>query len=164
MQLLSPRSWRQPVQALAFAGLLGASGALVGCSDTVSDRDIDFVTLPEVRRLTSEKAGTAQLVDARAPQEFALGHIPGAINRELAAVSERKDSIDPALARYKFLIVYGDDPGSGVARALAKRFMRAGHKGVRMFAGGIAEWKGSGLKLEASPGGAAGAGGAPARQ
>jgi rhodanese-related sulfurtransferase len=143
------------VKAAGVALLMGVGAGLVGCSDTVSDRDIEFVTLPEVRKLTGDKPGTAALIDPRAADEFAAGHIPGAINRDLATVSERKDSLDPALARFKNLIVYGDDPGSGLARAMAKRLMRAGHKGVKMFSGGLAEWKGAGLKVETSGGGPA---------
>jgi hypothetical protein len=59
--------------------------------------------------------------------------------------------VDPRLARFKGLIVYGDDPGSGVARATTKRLMRTGYKGVKMFAGGLSEWKSAGLKLEGAP-------------
>lgn len=127
--------------------------AMVGCSDNVSDRDIEFVDLAEVRQLTqgNAKPGVAKLIDARTRAEFDAGHIPGAWNIELPQVSDKKDSIDPALARFKTLIVYGNDPGSGTARAMAKRLMRAGAKGVKMFAGGMAEWRGAGLKVEVTP-------------
>lgn len=130
--------------------LIFISLAAGGCSDNVSDRDIEMADLAEVRAAVA-KPDTIRLLDPRAPGQFAAGRIPTAINVPLADVSERKDDIDPRLARFKGLIVYGDDPGSGVARATTKRLMRTGYKGVKMFAGGLSEWKSAGLKLEGSP-------------
>lgn len=121
---------------------------LGGCNDTISDRDIEIVSLSQARALLQDKPGVARAVDTRTAQDFAAGHISGAVNLDLAAVSENKDSIDPALARFKTLVVYGTDPGSGASRAMTKRLMRAGHKDVRLFAGGYAEWTGAGLKVD----------------
>jgi rhodanese-related sulfurtransferase len=133
--------------------ILGLAGVFLGgCGDTVSDRDIQFVSLAETRALLQDKPGTAKAVDVRPRAEYAAGHLPGAINLELADVSETKDSIDPALAAYKFLVVYGADPGSGSARAMAKRFLRAGHKDPKCFVGGYSEWIGAGLKTETGAG------------
>ncbi len=128
------------LSTLAFVGS--------GCSDNVSDRDIEMIDLAAVRAAIADP-GTTRLLDPRSPAEFAQGRIPTAVNIPLADISDRKDDIDPRLARFKGVIVYGNDPGSGVARATAKRLMRSGLKGVRMFAGGIAEWRTAGLKLEA---------------
>lgn len=128
-----------------------STGLFGGCSGNVSDRDIEFVTLPQARELALDKPGTARFIDPRSPAEYAAGRIPGAVNLELPAVSDRADRIDPSLARFKMLVVYGNDPGSGVARAMTKRLISAGHKQVKMFPGGMAEWKGSGLKIEVSP-------------
>lgn len=121
-----------------------------GCSDNVSDRDIEMVDLAEVRAAVA-MPDTIRLLDPRSPGEFANGRIPTAMNIPLADISDRKDNIDPRLARFKGLIVYGDDPGSGVARATAKRLMRTGYKGVKMFSGGLSEWRSAGLKIEGAP-------------
>lgn len=139
----SPR--RVSVWSLCVSVL--AAVVLGGCSDNVSDRDIEFVELPLVKA-ASEKPGSTKIIDARSPGEFAAGHIPGATNLQLPQVSDRKDSIDPALARYSLLVVYGNDPGSGVARAMVKRFIRSGAGDVKMFAGGLAEWTRAGLKVD----------------
>lgn len=120
---------------------------LTGCSDTVSDRDIEMADLAEVRSSVS-KPDAIRLLDPRTAGEFAAGHIPTALNIPLTEISDRKDDIDRRLARYKGVIVYGEDPSSGVARATAKRLMRSGHKNIRMFGGGLAEWRTAGLKLE----------------
>jgi rhodanese-related sulfurtransferase len=135
-------------KCLATLVICAITGVLGACHDTVSDGDIQFATLTQTRALLQDKPGVARAIDVRTPADYAAAHIPGAQNLDLAMVSENKDSIDPALARYKTLVVYGQDPGSGSARAMAKRLMRAGHKGVLMFSGGMAEWTGAGLKVE----------------
>ncbi len=125
---------------------------LGGCGDKVSDKDVDeaIVSVSQARAILQDKPGAAKAVDSRSPAEYADGHIPGAVNLDLATVSDRKDAIDPALARYKTLVVYGEDPGSGSARAMAKRLMRSGAKDVRLLGGGFLEWKGAGLRVEQS--------------
>lgn len=128
--------------------ICAAAGLLGGCHDTINDGDIQFATLTETRALLQDKPGVARAVDVRMAKDYDAAHIPGALNLDLARVSENKDSIDPALARYKTLVVYGQDPGSATARAMAKRLMRAGHSGVMMFSGGMAEWTGAGLKVD----------------
>jgi len=142
------QSWL--VKSLATLILCAFTGVFAGCNDRVSDKDIEMASLGETRALLQDKPGTAKAIDSRPAAEFAAGHIPGAINLELSQVPESKDSIDPALAAYKYLIVYGADPGSGTARAMAKRLMRSGHKDVKLFSGGYAEWTGSGLRTEGS--------------
>jgi rhodanese-related sulfurtransferase len=139
---------------------------LVGCQSSPSDKDIEFVSLAQVQAAVEGKPGgggdglmaifrggpgQVRLIDPRPPQDFDKGHIPGAVNLQLPAVSEKKDSLDPALAVYKLIIVYGSDPGSAVARAMTKRLMSAGAKEVRMFSGGYLEWTRAGLKVETGP-------------
>lgn len=64
--------------------------------------------------------------------------------------------VDPALDRYGQLVVYGDDPGTGSAVAMTKRLMMTGYKKVRMFMGGMSEWKRAGLPVEGESGAGAG--------
>jgi rhodanese-related sulfurtransferase len=151
MQTNTLKTATNAARCLMTLVICAACGFLLGCNDTVSDDSIEFASLTQTRALLQDKPGVARAVDVRPPADFAAAHIPGALNLDLALVSENKDSIDPALARYKTLVVYGQDPGSGAARAMAKRLMRAGHKGVLMFSGGMAEWTGAGLKVEGSP-------------
>lgn len=128
---------------------LGVSAMLAGgCSSTISDKDILYTNLTEVRNISQAKPGTVYLIDARAPQDFAAGHIPGANNLQLYQVPYRKDSLDPALDRYKMLIVYGEAPNSPSAKGMTKRLMFVGAKEVRMFNGGILEWTRSGNPVE----------------
>ena len=137
-------------KSLLVLAICASCWLLGGCNDTVSDKDIVRASLTETRALLQDKPGVARAIDTRTATDFATGHIPGAINLDLAAVKEDKDSIDPALAKFKTLVVYGADAGSGAASAMSKRLMRAGHKNVRLFAGGYAEWTAAGLKVDGS--------------
>lgn len=136
--------------ALATGGLFVSS--MIGCGDNVSDKSIEFVPMAEVRnKLNSGKPEAMVLVDPRGTAEYASGRLPGAMSLQLSEVAEEKDSLDPRLARYKQIVVYGNDPGSAVARAMTKRLIRSGAKNVRFYSGGVAEWTGAGLELERDP-------------
>lgn len=117
-----------------------------GCSNKVSDRDLTIVELAEVRRLHG--AANARFVDPRATEEFEQAHIRGALNLQVAQVTEMKTDMEPSVARAKTVVVYGNNPGSAVARVVAKRLMAAGHKGVRLYSGGLDEWRANGQPID----------------
>ncbi|MBX3406071.1 MAG: rhodanese-like domain-containing protein [Phycisphaeraceae bacterium] len=121
----------------------------VGCQQKISDRDIVVIDLAETRKLHAARA--ARFVDSRGPEEFAAGRIAGSLNLQLPQVSEVKTEMEPSIARAKTVVVYGNNPGSGVAKAIAKRLMIAGHKGVRLYAGGMDEWRANNLPVEQAP-------------
>jgi rhodanese-related sulfurtransferase len=89
------------------------------------------------------------LVDPRAPEDFARGHLPGAINRQLADVRIGVEP-DPEIERFGMAVVYADNPASSTARAMAKRMITNGYRGVRYFAGGLAEWRAAGLPVSSA--------------
>ncbi len=103
----------------------------------------------------TKKEGFALLIDPRSAREYQAEHLPGAINLALTAVEERQGGVDPKVSQYKNLIVYGDDPGSPVARAMTKRLMATGHKAVRWYSGGLREWVSAGNPTIKKPGAAA---------
>lgn len=144
-----PRKCVPTTLAAAFSFSLFA-----GCETKITDSDIRFVKVAEVRDLTSRQARAPDsrlvaLIDPRAAATFKSGHLPGARNLKLPQVPERS-SPDPELASFKHLIVYGDNPGSVAARAMTKRMMAVGYKGVRLFAGGVEEWREAGYLTQES--------------
>lgn len=122
---------------------------LVGCGDKISDSDVLTVSLAEVRRLVD--SDKVLVLDPRSAEQFAAGHIPRARNIQLSQVSEKSENLDPTIADFGTVIVYGDDPGSGVAKGMTKRLLRAGQTGARFFMGGLSEWRRSGLPVKTSP-------------
>jgi 3-mercaptopyruvate sulfurtransferase SseA len=139
-------------------GLLGALGlsavVLSGCSKETTQRDVDrsTITLNEVRALVEKsKPGELLIADARGPRAFAEGHIPGAQNLAVSRFSGVHGETDPALVRFTTIVVYGDNPGSGSANALAMRMMSTGYDNIRTFFEGFDAWKRAGLPVESAP-------------
>lgn len=137
-------------RAICLSALVIAVGAgLTGCESHVSDRDITLIELAEVRKLaSSDKPEKVRFVDPRSAEEFAVGHIPGAMNVQLYDVSGRKGDLEPSMAKAEWVVVYGDDPGTAIARAMTKRLLAAGQDGTRLFAGGLSAWAASGMPVE----------------
>lgn len=146
---------RRVHKPLLTLGLCCLAAFLTACGDKISDADIEFISLSDVRAVVQDKPGNVRLIDPRSADEYAQARLPGAINLPLVRVSDEKDKLDPALARFKQLIVYGNDPGSAVARAVTKRLMRSGAKDVKLYSGGLSEWTRAGLKVDRDPASAA---------
>lgn len=128
-----------------------STGALSGCNE-ITDSDIKYVGLPEVESLMRQaerdrNRSVIALIDARAPNDFASGHLPGATNLLLYDVPE-VGAKDPRIAVYGNIVVYGSDAGHAGAKGLTKRMMKVGYEDVRLFAGGLEEWLNAGMPTE----------------
>lgn len=135
-----------PVLAMACAVLVAG-----GCQSRVTDADIRNVELTEVRALALRQERAPEdrilmLIDARSSARFADGHIPGARNVHLPDLPSRGRK-DPALDSYRHIIVYGENPATPSARGMTKRLMSFGYSGVRMFGGGMSEWRQAGYPV-----------------
>lgn len=136
--------------------LLGGLGALSGCARRdVSDSRIDVITLSEALAY-HERASRADpevlFIDARRSVIYDEGHIRGARNLRPNDVDLRAGT-DPRLEAKEALVVYGQDPGSAVARAMSKRLIEAGYntmlrRRVKFYAGGFNEWQATGLPVD----------------
>ncbi|MCG3122898.1 MAG: hypothetical protein GIKADHBN_01302 [Phycisphaerales bacterium] len=125
----------------ACAGLV-LTGLVTGGCD-ISDKDVELVTVSEVRELQQKAEKDPKvllLVDPRSEAAYARAHLPGAIRMELRPDMEER-GIDPRVAGHKNIIVYGDNPASSVAKGMTKRLMKVGYDDVRLFAGGLEEWR-----------------------
>lgn len=129
--------------------------AFSGCNSGISDKDIKYLQSHEVRSLIVRAEATQNqefvaLIDPRASAKFNAAHLPGARNLKLPNLARGVRS-DFDLARYTWIIVYGDNPGDPQARGMAKRLLSNQYAGVRLFAGGVEEWREMGWSLESSP-------------
>jgi rhodanese-related sulfurtransferase len=161
---------RHNEQIVIFLGLIGllglilGSAALGGCAKSnISDRKIDYINLTRAVELYDKQQkenDTALFIDTRKPERFAQGHIPGAKNMRTPDIDLRYGT-DPAITRYKYLILYGENPGQASTHAMAKRMIEAGYNGftkkrVKVYLGGWVEWEITGLPIaepETSTGG-----------
>jgi len=152
---------RHNEQIVIFLGLIGlilACVALGGCAKSnISDRKIDYIDLTRAVELYDKQQkenDTALFIDTRKPERFAQGHIPGAKNMRTPDIDLRYGT-DPAITRYKYLILYGENPGQASTHAMAKRMIEAGYNGftkkrVKVYLGGWVEWELTGLPITES--------------
>jgi 3-mercaptopyruvate sulfurtransferase SseA len=131
--------------------LVGLAAVLAGgCERTTRDTDIRLISASQVKLLLDRSArepSALVLIDPRPASYFERERLPGARNIELPRI-DPKGSTDPSISRFGTIVVYGDNPGSAVARAMTKRLMAVGYDGVRFFAGGVDQWKTMRFPLE----------------
>lgn len=138
---------------LCLAAILGPLGA---CQrQNVSDRRIDVITLAdalEYHRRSERPDPEVLFIDARRSAIASQGSIRGSLNLRPDDIDLRTGP-DPRLEEKEALIVYGQDPSSAVARAMAKRLIEAGYntmlrRRVKFYAGGYNEWLETGLPID----------------
>ncbi|MEL7473548.1 MAG: rhodanese-like domain-containing protein [Planctomycetota bacterium] len=136
-----------------YAAIVGLVIPILGCSKQVRDSDIRYVSLPEVRQrqldVEDGRSSRVLIIDPRSTARYGRGHIPSAINFGLADAPEEGPT-DARLEGFDRLVVYGDNPASAVAKAMAKRLIALGYgrDRVRWFSGGLAEWARAGLPVD----------------
>ena len=148
---------RIPLSTHSALLVLGVMTLLMGgcLKSNISDKKIQYIDLARAVDLFEQQKrenDTALFIDARKPERYAEGHIPGARNMRTPDVDLRFGT-DPALERYKNLIVYGENPGTATVNAMAKRLIEVGYNGfvkkrVKVFPGGWEEWEITGLPIE----------------
>ncbi|MGP1308604.1 MAG: rhodanese-like domain-containing protein [Phycisphaerales bacterium] len=121
-----------------------AAVLLPACAGSVSDKSVTRIDAAAATRAAN---GRAAFVDVRPVEEFAAGHIPGALNIRLTDIPEERPH--PELRSKGRIIVYGQNPGTAVATAFAKRLISSRQYGtVELFEGGFDAWRASGGPVE----------------
>ena len=92
--------------------------------------------------LEQSRAGAVTVLDVRPPDEFALGHLPGAVNIPLRELEARLAEIDPA----QEIIAYCRGPYC-VLSYEAVAALRARGFTARQLEDGLPEWRAAGLPV-----------------
>lgn len=116
--------------------LLLAATSLVGCQSDAAFKSVDAQQFAEV---IADK--DVQLVDARTPEEFSEGHIPGAVNMDVK--SENFDTQIATLNPARPVAVYCRSGRR--SKLAAERMVNAGLQ-VTELSDGILSWKGEVVK------------------
>ena len=114
------------------------------CSTTMSDRAVARINTTDAARRHGDKS--ALFIDARPEAAYNRGHIPGAINIRLGELSYTDR--DARLLGRSPLIVYGENPSSATALALAKRMMDLEYENIIYYEPGFTGWRSAGLPIE----------------
>lgn len=136
---------------VGWLALAAAASVASGCSNKTDDRDVlnNSISITELSRQVNKPDPGILLIDARTASQYSEGHIPGARNIRLDQIDAKER--DPALEKYKTIIVYGQTPGPTIALSTAKRLIQAGYEDVRWFGDGFQSWVSAGLPV-AKPG------------
>jgi len=92
------------------------------------------------------KAGTVTVVDVRPKEEFAMGHVPGAINLPPSELNRRLAD----LPRSKEVVAYCRGPYCVFAFEAVAALRKAGYK-ARRLEDGMPEWRAAGLQVITAP-------------
>ena len=163
----------------AMAALLGfvvtvTAGICLGAGDPIgaqTAKTIYQTTLEELGQRTSEVStadlrriladGSATVFDARPPREYAMSHIPGAVNvrgkpgRPMSQYVPDAGEIARALGdnRSSPIVLYCSGPFCGRSKRLSEELLAAGFTNVQRFQLGIPVWRALGgstqIELEA---------------
>jgi ArsR family transcriptional regulator len=90
------------------------------------------------------KVGLVTVLDVRPRDEFALGHLPGAVNIPLDELERRLASLDPE----QEIVAYCRGPYCVLAYEAVAQLRARGFK-VRRLEDGLPEWRAAGLPIEA---------------
>jgi rhodanese-related sulfurtransferase/DNA-binding transcriptional ArsR family regulator len=105
------------------------------------DRDgLEPVSRKEL--LARIKAGVVTVLDVRPPDEFACGHLPGALNIPLSELRKRLAELPPK----QEVVAYCRGPWCVLAFEAVALLRKHGHK-ARRLDGGLPEWKVAGLPV-----------------
>jgi rhodanese-related sulfurtransferase len=98
----------------------------------------------DVHDALSQAAADFVLIDVRAPEAFARGHVPGAVNIPHAKIIAARMACYPANTLF---VVYCGGPHCNGAQRGAVRLARLG-LAVKMMIGGITGWLDEGFGIE----------------
>ena len=94
--------------------------------------------------LEKSRAGVVTVLDVRPPDEFALGHLPGAVNIPLRELAARLAELDPALE----IVAYCRGAYCVLSFEAVAALRARGFK-VRRLEDGFPEWRAAGLPVAA---------------
>lgn len=99
--------------------------------------------VPAGELLERARDGLVTVLDVRPPEEYAAGHLPGAVNIPLAELEKRLKEIDPA----REVVAYCRGPHCVLAFEAVARLRGKGMQ-ARRLKDGFPEWKQAGLPVE----------------
>lgn len=103
------------------------------------------VSLREVRDAMEKDA---LIIDARVEDLYRDAHIPGAISLPMADMDPEVESLKRNIAPDRTLIVYCSGYGCPDSFDLGVRLLEEGFRDVRVYEGGLPEWRDHGLPIE----------------
>ncbi len=111
--------------------------------DTYLESRDHLEPLPREELLARAREGLVTVIDVRPPDEYAAGHVPGAINLPLQELEKRLDE----LPRDREVVAYCRGPHCVLAFDAVERLREHGFR-ARRLQDGFPEWRSEGLATE----------------
>ncbi len=140
----APASSAQPVTPTAA---LAASASLNIYQATLREKEkTPEVNTEELRQILAQKSAT--VFDARLPKEYAISHIPGALNvaaKPGVGLSVRVSDVAEIGAivtdKQAPIVLYCNGPFCGASKRLSEELLEAGYTNIRRYQLGIPTWR-----------------------
>jgi rhodanese-related sulfurtransferase len=122
---------------------------LVNTFLTVKDK---LEPIPRAELLERVRDGLVTVLDVRPPEEYAAGHVPGAVNIPLQELEQRLAELGNQEGENREIVAYCRGPHCVLAFDAVARLREKGLK-ARRLEDGYPEWKTAGLPVEESEAG-----------
>ncbi|MEI7731890.1 MAG: rhodanese-like domain-containing protein [Verrucomicrobiota bacterium] len=102
-----------------------------------------FISLTQARELW--QLGGAFFLDARAPEDYAAGHIGNALNLPALSFARHFGEIAPMLTPESLLVLYCEGKECDLSHRLAATMRQQGYTNIHLLSNGWAAWRQAGL-------------------
>jgi rhodanese-related sulfurtransferase/DNA-binding transcriptional ArsR family regulator len=130
-------------------GLRGLASTQLAELDRVVDEYLgsrdDLAPIGRAELIDRARAGDVTVVDVRPKEEFAAGHLPGALSIPVATLAHRLAELPPD----REVVAYCRGPWCVYAFEAVEQLRRHGFR-ARRLEDGLPEWRAAGLPVEAS--------------
>jgi len=115
--------------------------------EALAEREgIPVVELARVKELAD--GGGGMVLDARSVEDYAAGHVPGALSLPREAFYETLAELEPLLSREELVVTYCSGPECDDALAIARWLREQGFAQVALFVDGFEAWRRAGYPVE----------------
>jgi rhodanese-related sulfurtransferase len=126
-------------QALSGEGFVTNPVAVGHVLTRYFSKELEVIDVQQLREFSH--ADRVAIIDARLPNDFRKGHVPGAINIPITTGLAQRGVIFPQLAGKERVVVYCQSERCPWAESLGTDLAHSGVRGVAVFPGGWKEWR-----------------------
>lgn len=137
------------VRALVVA-TAAVSAVAGGCTRKTSDAVIRSIPPTDAYKRMADNPDRVLVLDTRSEEAFQAERLSGAKHIRSSDIDVREPG--KRFDGYSMVLVYGENAGSTMAAATAKKLIAAGIDSVRVIEGGFAAWRSNGLPVDAPAG------------
>ncbi len=115
-------------------------------SSLEQEEPVVFVNLDRARQFVENHEGI--VLDARTPEDYAEGHIPGAYLLSFYHINDYYPDLKDQLTESQVILVYCGNVNCEDSEFLANELFNSGHDKILVYKGGFQEWKSNKLPVK----------------